>query len=105
MSEAAILTERRSYVAGTWIEGDEVLAVEDPADGSHVADISVTPLREIRRAVAEARRTFDDGVWAHKPAKERAAALRSFLEYVETERDRLIATMVAEAGQPTRFAE
>jgi acyl-CoA reductase-like NAD-dependent aldehyde dehydrogenase len=102
---AAILTERRSYVAGTWIEGDETLAVEDPADGSHVADMSITPLGEIRRAITEARKSFDEGVWAERPATDRAKSLRAFLDYVEAQRDPLIATMVAEAGQPTRFAE
>ena len=105
MNQAGILTERRSYVAGNWIEGDEVLAVEDPADGSHVADVSVTPLDEIRRAISEARQSFDHGVWAARPVAERARILNEFLDYVEARRDRLVPTMVAEAGQPTRFAE
>jgi aldehyde dehydrogenase (NAD+) len=83
MTATELLAERRSYIAGRWVEGDCVLAVEDPADGSHVTDVSVTPFSEIQRAIAEARRSFDEGVWA----------------------DRLVPTMVAEAGQPTRFAE
>jgi acyl-CoA reductase-like NAD-dependent aldehyde dehydrogenase len=65
----------------------------------------VTPLPEIRRALVEARRSFDEGIWADKPRKERASVLHAFLDYVEAVRDPLIATMVAEAGQPTRFAE
>jgi aldehyde dehydrogenase (NAD+) len=53
-----LISERRSYVAGRWIDGDEALPVENPADESHVADVAVTPLAEFRRAVAEARHAF-----------------------------------------------
>jgi aldehyde dehydrogenase (NAD+) len=105
VTAAPILSERRSYVAGTWIEGDEGLPVENPADESHVTDVSVTPLKEVERAIKEARRSFDDGRWADRPAAERAAALRTFLDFIEHAHEPLVATMVAEAGQPTRFAE
>lgn len=100
-----IISERRSYVAGRWVDGDEGLPVENPADESQVADVSVTPLAEVARAIAEARRSFDDGVWAEVPAAERATVLRAFLDHVEAARAPLVETLVAEAGQPTRFAE
>ena len=101
----AILTERRSYVAGSWVEGDETVAVENPADESRVADVAVTPAAEVHRAIAEARRSFDAGVWADIPAIERARVLHAFLDHVESARAELVATMVAEAGQPVWFAD
>ncbi|WP_306320117.1 MULTISPECIES: aldehyde dehydrogenase family protein [unclassified Streptomyces] len=100
-----LIEQRRSYVAGKWIEGEETLAVENPADASHVTDVSVTPLPEIERAAVEARDTFERGVWADVPAAERARILYAFLDHVEASRDALVATMVAEAGQPAAFAE
>ncbi|MGW0683969.1 aldehyde dehydrogenase family protein [Streptomyces sp. NPDC002754] len=100
-----IIEQRRSYVAGKWVDGEEKLAVENPADTSHVTDVSVTPLPEIERAAVEARESFERGVWADVPAAERARALHSFLDHVEASRDALVATMVAEAGQPPAFAE
>lgn len=100
-----IITERRTYVAGRWVTGDELVAVENPADESHVADITATPLAEIERAVLEARRSFDEGVWADKPATERAQVLHAFVDHVEANRDVLVPTLVAEAGQPTMFAD
>ena len=105
MTDRDIIPERRSYVGGRWVEGDEALAVENPADESHVADVSVTPLDEIRRAIAEARRSFDAGVWSALPAGERAKILHAFLDYVQAAHVPLVNTLVAEAGQPTRFAE
>jgi acyl-CoA reductase-like NAD-dependent aldehyde dehydrogenase len=105
MGLGSVFAGRRSYVAGSWVEGDEALAVENPADGTQLADVSVTPLVEVRRAVDEARRSFDEGTWADLPAEERAERVSAFLDHFESARDTLIATMVAEAGQPVAFAE
>jgi aldehyde dehydrogenase (NAD+) len=105
MPADAIISERRAFVAGRWVEGDEALPVENPADESHVTDLAATPVAEIRRAIAEARRTFDEGVWSDLPARERARVLHAFLDFVETQHDALVNTMVVEAGQPPRFAE
>ena len=102
---AEILSERRSYVAGTWVEGDETFTVENPADESTVAELPATPLAEIERAIVEARRSFDSGVWADLPAAERARVLRAFVDHVEASGKELVATVVAEAGQPVVFAE
>jgi aldehyde dehydrogenase (NAD+) len=102
---STIISERRSYVAGRWVESDEAIAVENPADESHVADVSATPMAEIRRAVADARRAFDEGEWAGAAPAERARVLHAFIDHVEANGAPLVATMVAEAGQPTRFAE
>jgi aldehyde dehydrogenase (NAD+) len=100
-----ILAEQRTYIAGRWITGDDVVSVENPADESYVADITATPIGEVQRAITEARRSFDDGVWADLPARERAKALEAFIDHVEGARDTLLPTLVAEAGQPARFAE
>ena len=100
-----ILAERRSFVAGRWITGDDVVSVENPADESHVADLTATPIDEVHRAITEARRSFDDGVWSAMPTRQRARVLQDFIDHVEGARDTLLPTLVAEAGQPERFAE
>jgi acyl-CoA reductase-like NAD-dependent aldehyde dehydrogenase len=53
----SIVAEQRTYVAGRWITGDDVVSVENPADESHVAEITATPLAEVQRAIAEAERS------------------------------------------------
>ena len=100
-----ILAERRTYIAGRWIAGDDVVSVENPADESHVADITATPIGEVESAISEARRSFDGGIWSGMAAAERAKVLGAFIDHVEDARDTLLPTLVAEAGQPTRFAE
>jgi acyl-CoA reductase-like NAD-dependent aldehyde dehydrogenase len=100
-----LIEERRTYVAGRWVEGDGTLAVENPADERHVADVVVTPLAEIERAVQEARRSFDAGTWADLAAADRVGVLRAFIDHVEARKDELVASIMAEAGQPRMFAE
>ena len=101
----ALISERRPYVAGRWIEGDESMAVENPADETHVADLAVCPPSEVERAVLEARRSFDGGVWAERPATERASVVHALLDHIEAQKDGLVETMMAEAGQLRLYAE
>jgi len=105
VTERGILEERRSFVAGKWVEGDEAFPVENPADESLVAELTATPIGQVRRAVTEARRSFDQGVWADLNARERGRILGLFLDHLETLHEPLVASMVAEAGQPLLFAE
>ena len=85
--------------------GDDAVSVENPADESHVADVTVTPSDEIERAIAEARRSFDPGTWADLSAADRARLLHEFVDFIEGSAETLVPTLVAEAGQSTQFAE
>ena len=100
-----VITERRSYVAGRWVEGDEVLHGRNPADETQVAELSVTPDAEFRQAIVEARRAFDEGPWPSMGGAERAKFVHALLDHIEANADTLVPTMVAEAGQPTMFAD
>jgi aldehyde dehydrogenase (NAD+) len=100
-----MISERQSYVAGRWVDGDEALPVENPADETHVTDVSTTPVAEFGRAIAEARQAFDEGTWASMPPTERARVLHAFVDHVEANGAALVETMMAEAGQPRMFAE
>ena len=63
------------------------------------------PLARSAGPSTEARRSFDEGVWADLPARERAKVLHAFLDHLESLHEPLVASMVAEAGQPVLFAE
>ena len=101
----AILAERRTYVAGNWVTGNAVVGVENPADESHVGDVTETPVEQVGHAIAEAQRSFGDGVWADLPGTDRARVLHELIDFIEANAEPLVATMVAEAGQSARFAE
>ena len=103
MTDTRFLSGARTYVDGRWVEGDRSFAVENPADETIVAEAAVTPLPEIARAIAGARRSFDDGVWADRSVKDRARVLHEFLDDLEAGKQTLVATIMAEAGQPQRW--
>lgn len=105
MTATGIIDGTQTYIAGSWVGGDRSFAVENPADESRVAEAAVTPLREVGRAITSARSAFDDGVWADLAPTERAGVLRRFLDRLDADRETLVATIIAEAGQPRMFAE
>jgi acyl-CoA reductase-like NAD-dependent aldehyde dehydrogenase len=105
VAEGSILLERRSFVAGRWVDGGAPFPVENPADETTVVELAATPLEQVGLAVTEARRAFDEGVWADRPARERARVLNAMIDHLETLHEPLVASMVAEAGQPVLFAE
>ncbi len=102
---AELIEHQRSYVAGRWVDSERSFAVENPADESTVTEIGETPLAEVERAIVEARRAFDAGVWADLQPTERAARIRALLDHIAGQKDDLVHTMVLEAGQPLGFAE
>ncbi|MDG2029168.1 MAG: aldehyde dehydrogenase family protein [Acidimicrobiales bacterium] len=101
----AVISEKRSFVAGDWVTGEEAMAVENPADESTVAEITATPAVEVERAIREARRSFDSRVWADVAPADRAATLHRFLDHLESMAADLGDTIVAEAGQPPYLAQ
>jgi acyl-CoA reductase-like NAD-dependent aldehyde dehydrogenase len=104
MPTAKLIDARRSYVAGRWVEGERAFAVENPADESLVAEVPATPAVEFERAVVDARRAFDDDVWAGLAPAERARRVDALLDHLATRQDDLVHTMVLEAGQPLGYA-
>ena len=60
---------------------------------------------DVETAIAAARRAFDEGPWPSMSGAERAAIVGALVDHVEASADTLVPTMVAEAGQPTMFAE
>jgi aldehyde dehydrogenase (NAD+) len=100
-----LIARRCSYIDGRWIESDDTFEVENPADESVVTSVQGASAADVERAILGARRSFDAGVWADLPAGERAGLLHAFVDYIATQHDQLVASMVAEAGQSAAFAE
>lgn len=99
------VSDRRSYIAGEWVDGEESFAVENPADESVVCELPATPAVAVEAAVGAARSSFDSGIWSDRSPQERAEVVRRFLQAIAATKDELVALLVAEAGQPLRFAE
>ena len=100
----SVLTAGQSYIAGRWVTGEREMIVENPADETIAGSVGVTPLAEVGTAIAEARRSFDEGAWADLPVAERARIVHAFLDHLESMTEELIPVIIAEAGQPFGYA-
>jgi len=90
----------RLYIGGEWVEAstDEELAVINPATEEVFARVPQASVTDVDRAVAAARRAFDDGPWPRMTPRERSDALVRFVQTIIDRREELVELIIAEAG-------
>ena len=93
------------YIDGAWVEAasGETREITCPADGSHVITVSEGAEADAKKAIAAARRTFDDGAWSATPAKERGAILDKLADLLERDKDKVARVESQDTGK--RFVE
>lgn len=75
-------------------------AVIDPSDRQPFAQVARGGAADIDRAVAAARRAFDDGPWPRLSGAERGAILRRMGDLIAARRDELARLEVRDNGKP-----
>jgi acyl-CoA reductase-like NAD-dependent aldehyde dehydrogenase len=94
---------RQMYIDGVWVDAASGATFEtfDPATGEVIATVPRAEAPDAARAVAAARRTFDDGTWGSAVAeRERARILLRMAELVRDQRDELAELEVRDCGKP-----
>lgn len=77
-----------------------VFAVENPSDESCVAEVAGMSGAQVERAIASARRAFDQGPWPGLSMKERAAIMTRYAQALRRHAGRLRELAILEAGCP-----
>lgn len=99
-----ILPQGKSFVAGDWIAGSAApIAVDDPFTEQVFAQVPSLGAAETHRAIEAARDAFP--AWAARPARDRGAVLRRWLELVQIHRDDLATLIVCENGKAWKEAQ
>jgi len=95
------------YIDGAWTpsDGDSALTVLNPATEEAIGTVPEGTVADIDRAVAAARRAFDQGPWPWLSARERAAVLLRFAEELEARTADLVNLNVLEVGSTRAWAE
>jgi 4-(gamma-glutamylamino)butanal dehydrogenase len=75
-----------------------------PRDGSVLGEVPWAGREDAARAVAAARRAFDEGPWPSMHPRERGEVLQRFATLVEQHRDELALLVSLEMGKPIRVA-
>lgn len=89
------------YIGGEWIQiGErETFTCVDPFDNQPWGRVPVATAGDVDRAVAAARRAFDDGGWPQTPAATRAALLRKLADLIEANAEELARIQIHENGK------
>jgi aldehyde dehydrogenase (NAD+) len=95
------------FVGGVWqrSNGGTEHKVINPATGEVLGSATLAGVADIEAAVAAARRSFDAGIWADRPAAERAEVLRLAADYLENLGAAAVDLLTSELGCPRWFAE
>jgi aldehyde dehydrogenase (NAD+) len=101
------LATPRLYIDGAWVEasGDDAVPVVNPATEEVIATVPQVSGADVDRAVAAARRAFDEGPWPRLSPRDRSDALVRFVEAVAERRAELVDLIVSEAGAARPIAQ
>ncbi len=80
----------------------KTFATVSPRDGKVLAEVAACDREDVDRAVAAARRTFEQGVWRDRHPRERKAVLLRLAELVMENADELALLETLDMGKPIR---
>ncbi len=97
----------RLFIDGEWVDGsgEREMPVVNPATEEVIARVPQASLPDVDRAVAAARRAFDEGPWPAMPPRRRSDTLLRFVQAVADRRAELVDLIIAEAGAARPIAQ
>jgi acyl-CoA reductase-like NAD-dependent aldehyde dehydrogenase len=97
----------RLYIDGTWTDsdGDDLLEVRNPATEEIIGVVPQATAGDVTRAIAAARRAFDEGPWPRLSPAERGKIMLTMAEAMERRLPEIIDLNIAEAGSVRPLAE
>jgi 1-pyrroline dehydrogenase len=101
---ATTVKKRQMFIGGEWVDGtaEEGLPVVNPATGDTIAEIPRGTEADVDRAVAAARKAFDE-VWFDTTPGERSAMLLKLADAVEANADELGRLESENVGKPSSW--
>lgn len=90
------------FIDSRWVEpsSGEVIEAVCASTGEVFGRVPRAVAADVHRAVAAARRAFDDGRWAALPVADRAQHLDRLLDALTPRADRIARLVTMENGQP-----
>jgi acyl-CoA reductase-like NAD-dependent aldehyde dehydrogenase len=98
--DAQLLDRPAFFVGGRWVQpaASDRFGVVSPSTEEVVGHVPLAEPADIDRAVAAARRAFDEGPWPQTPPAERAAVLRRAAEALRARSDDIARVTATEMG-------
>jgi aldehyde dehydrogenase (NAD+) len=95
----------RLFIGGEWVTpaGNDTIDVVNPTTEEVAGRVPEGSVADMDRAVAAARRAFDETEWPHRPATERAAIISKVSEAIKGEMQPLAELITTEMGSPVTW--
>jgi betaine-aldehyde dehydrogenase len=95
---------KKMYIDGEWVESSsaESFPVRNPATGEVLARVTKATREDARRAIAAARRAFDESGWGESRARDRADILFRVADLIEARAQEFAETDTRNNGKPLR---
>lgn len=95
------------FIDGAWVAASNqaTRTVYCPADGTEVGVVSEATTEDTERAIAAARRAFESGVWADRPAAERGDFLLAVADAMLERKDEFARAEALDTGKRLVEAE
>jgi aldehyde dehydrogenase (NAD+) len=96
----------RLYIDGAWADAADGATWEqkNPATNEVVTSFAVGGVADVDRAVAAARRAFDEGLWPRMTAKERKTYFSRLVSLIAARGEELNKLQTLEMGMPIAFS-
>ncbi|QRM57110.1 NAD-dependent succinate-semialdehyde dehydrogenase [Sinorhizobium sp. BG8] len=104
LKDPSLLVDK-AFVGGRWVAAasGNTFAVNDPFDGSLIANVAALSREEVAKAIDEAESA--QKLWSKKTAKERAKILRAWYDLIIANADDLALILTSEQGKPLAEAK
>ncbi|HEX3264496.1 MAG TPA: aldehyde dehydrogenase [Candidatus Limnocylindrales bacterium] len=92
----------QAFIDGAFVDAasGETFATENPGTGEVLAEVQAGGAEDVDRAVAAARRSFEDGRWSRRAPADRKLALLRFADVIEANAEELATLDALEGGKP-----
>ena len=102
MSNITVPKSVTSYINGAWVpaKGQEEIPIIHAGDETQVSTLYEADAEEVNQAVAQAKATFDSGIWSKAPVAERKKVLLKIRDLILTKKDILANFEVTHTGSP-----
>lgn len=105
-AKQAIAREPSHFIDGEWVVSGsgQTIAVIDPSSGKTIGQIADATEAEVNRAVAAARRAFDDGRWSGLPPATREQMMHRLASLIEAHAGEFAELEAIDNGKPVAIA-
>ena len=103
----ALSIRNQAFIAGNFVDSASGATFDcvSPIDGKVLAPVAACDEQDVNRAVAAARKAFDDGVWSGLAPAKRKRTLQKFADLISTNRGELALLETLDMGKPIRYSQ